>query len=157
MRDIFSGVFYIYKTTSGNYNLCHRDTHYCLACGDYDNVLKDLENLVVRYKTPEVILLKIQSLSNGGRIAVTTLEERREVVRKGLYKKYEKDVNDHIQIGLGVVKESSTFNKVRKLLKKSPKRKQVVVETPEPSFVAPTVATQPKVGRLLVKKPSVFR
>lgn len=156
MIDTFSGVFYIYKTGSGNFNLCHSQTHLCLACGEYGTVLKSAEDLVVRYKTPETISFKIQN-RQGGKLAMTTLEERKKVVKSKQYKKYEKDLNTAIQRGLKRLKDSLPFNRVQNVLKK---RKEKGITTPvikqEVSPVAPSVTTQPKVGKLVVKKPKVF-
>ena len=126
--------FYIIK--DGWFQLLLKDSHYCVSCGDYEDILAALGRYVRKYKTPDRLERAIAKINYGkGAIVDDSVIEQRKGLLVAESFKYEDDIRRVIEEaftevrGEGLVKYKKTQEKLSK--SKGVLLNKVVKETPD--------------------------
>ena len=79
-------LFYIVEVRPQWYNLCLKDTHFCVACGKDLEVLKrTIYNYVRKYKIEDRVFKALKDTECGGRVPPTAYERRKKDYDSGLH------------------------------------------------------------------------
>lgn len=149
-----TNTFYIVSTEQVGgtwYNLCIKDSHYCISCGhDLDKIVLSLKNLVKRMRTKERLVKSLSRLEDHGKVSPATLQQR-----KDYYMTHSGDYADLVHSAVvDAIKESRIEDLERSPLRKTTKRLKKVgkIKTPE-KIIEETPKDHPK---FLTGKPKVF-
>ena len=98
-------LFYILEVSPQWYNLCVRDTHYCLAGGSDLEVLKrTIYSYVRKYKVEDRVFSALSRLEDCGKVSPATFARREKAYGLGLHEEF----NDLVR---GVVSEALKDNR----------------------------------------------
>ena len=148
-------LFYIIEVSDGWYNLCLKDTHYCMACGsDPNTLLATVGKYVKKYRTKEKFLRALSKTEDKGRHQNKITENNRKGLHDSATYYYDKEITHAITVALDEVKEDTAFNhiKKRKLTISLPTQKEEV-KTPVKKDLPQRVG-KPKI---LTTKPRLIR
>lgn len=143
-------LFYIIEIKDGWFNLCIKDTHYCVGCGtDPKVLLRTVKDFVKRYRTKDKFLKAISKTEHKGEHPNKQTYEHRKLLYETAKYDYHEEIEEAIQEMLEEIKGDTPFNSILKRKKtiSLPKKEEEPVIKKETKEVIEM--TKPKV---LVKR-----
>lgn len=111
-------VFYIIQVREDWYRLHIKDTHYCLgATHNLSALLETVKRLVKKYRTKDRLLKALSQMEDKGHVSEKTFEVY-STQYEALHHYFDGLVKTTVKEALEEVKQNSTFNTVRRKLKK---------------------------------------
>lgn len=111
-------VFYIIQVREDWYRLHIKDTHYCLgATHNLSALLETVKRLVKKYRTKDRLLKALSQMEDEGHVNEKTFEVY-STQYEALHRYFDELVKTTVKEALEEVKQNSTFNTVRRKLKK---------------------------------------
>ena len=150
-------LFYILEVRPQWYNLCLKDTHFCLACGgDLETFKRTIYKYVRKYKIEDRVYSALKGLECGGRVPPTVFEQRQKDYDSGKHLVFNDLVRGVVAEALKDNRQDTPYHHAKKKVRTVAPVEQVAARSLPPLNETTPKKVVGKIRPLTVKRTTVL-